>query len=205
VTLGPDYFERVYAAADDPWSLASRWYERRKYALTVAALPQERYARGLEAGCSIGVLTALLASRCDELLALDVAASAVQTATARTAELPQVTVEQRVLPAGWPPGRFDLVVLSEVLYYLSAGDAAHLLEKASAALEPAGTLIAVHWRHPVADYPRRGDEVHAALALQADQLELAGTGHYEDRDFLLDIYVRTPPQAQSVAQREGLA
>jgi hypothetical protein len=92
-----------------------------------------------------------------------------------------------------------------VLYYLSTGDAADLLKKASTALEPEGTLIAVHWRHPVADYPRGGDEVHAALASGAGSLGLVVTGQYEDRDFLLDVYTRTPPEARSVAQREGLA
>jgi SAM-dependent methyltransferase len=205
VSLGPDYFDGVYAAADDPWSLASRWYERRKYAVTVAALPRERYARGLEVGCSVGVLTEMLAARCDDLLALDIAASAVRTAAARTAALSQVRVEQRQLPEAWPPGSFDLIVLSEVLYYLSAGDAAGLLERASQALEPEGTLVVVHWRHPVADYPRGGDEVHTALAAEAASLELGLTVHHEELDFLLDVYLRTPPKPRSVAQRDGLA
>jgi SAM-dependent methyltransferase len=205
VSLGPDYFDGVYAAADDPWSLASRWYERRKYAITVAALPRERYARGLEVGCSVGVLTEMLAESCEALLALDIAASAVRSAAARTAALPQVHVEQRRLPEAWPGGTFDLIVLSEVLYYLSAGDAAGLLKRAAEALEPAGTLVVVHWRHPVADYPRGGDEVHQALAGEADALGLARTVHHEELDFLLDVYLRTPPEPQSVAQREGLA
>jgi cyclopropane fatty-acyl-phospholipid synthase-like methyltransferase len=205
VSLGPDYFDGVYAAADDPWSLASRWYERRKYAVTVAALPRERYARGLEVGCSVGVLTEQLAERCDALLALDVAASAVRTASVRTAAFPQVRVEQRRLPDAWPGGSFDLIVLSEVLYYLAAGDAAELLQRASAALEPEGTLVVVHWRHPVADYPRSGDEVHEALAADAAGLGLARTVHHEELDFLLDVYLRTPPEPRSVAQREGLA
>jgi SAM-dependent methyltransferase len=205
VSLGRDYFEGVYAAADDPWSLADRWYERRKYALTVAALPRERYARGLEVGCSVGVLTAMLAGRCDELLAVDVADSAVRSAASRTAELPHVRVEQRALPEDWPEGTFDLIVLSEVLYYLSGDDAAELLGKAVAALDPAGTLIAVHWRHPVADYPRSGDEVHEAIARDADSLGLVCTVQHEELDFLLEVYARTPPEARSVAQHEGLA
>jgi SAM-dependent methyltransferase len=205
VSLGPDYFESVYAAAEDPWSLASRWYERRKYALTLAALPREGYARGLEVGCSVGVLTALLAERCHELLALDIAASAVHTTAARTGHLPQVSVQQRALPGAWPAGRFDLIVLSEVLYYLGADDAHDLLQKAARALEPQGSLIAVHWRHPVADYPRSGDQVHDALAAQSRELGLARTVRHEELDFLLDVYLRTPPHPQSVAQREGLA
>jgi SAM-dependent methyltransferase len=205
VSLGPDYFEDVYAAAQDPWSLASRWYERRKYAVTLAALPQDRYARGLEIGCSVGVLTALLAERCDELLAVDIAAAAVRSTAARTAELPQVRVEQRELPGEWPSGHFDLIVLSEVLYYLSDADADDLLKRACEALDPAGTLIAVHWRHPVADYPRNGDEVHQALATGSRAWGLARSVRHEELDFLLDVYLRTPPTPQSVAQREGLA
>jgi SAM-dependent methyltransferase len=205
VSLGPDYFDGVYAAADDPWSLAGRWYERRKYAVTLASLPQKRYARGLEAGCSVGVLTALLAERCDELLALDVAAAAVRTAAARNAGLPHVSVEQRALPGAWPLGRFDLIVLSEVLYYLAADDARELLRKAAEALEPEGSLIAVHWRHPVADYPRSGDQVHEALTAQSCDLGLARSVRHEELDFLLEVYIRTPPEPQSVAQREGLA
>jgi SAM-dependent methyltransferase len=205
VSLGPDYFDGVYAAADDPWSLAGRWYERRKYAVTLASLPQKRYARGLEAGCSVGVLTALLAERCDELLALDVAAAAVRAAAARTAGLPHVSIEQRALPGAWPLGRFDLIVLSEVLYYLTADDARELLRQAAEALEPEGSLVAVHWRHPVTDYPRSGDQVHEALRAQSSDLGLARSVRHEELDFLLEVYIRTPPEPQSVAQREGLA
>ena len=60
-----------------PWGFADRWYEQRKYALTVASLPRPRYRRAFEIGCSVGVLTALLGERCGELLAVDVAAAAV--------------------------------------------------------------------------------------------------------------------------------
>ena len=36
----PDaYFDRIYAESADPWQLQSRWYERRKYAITLALLP----------------------------------------------------------------------------------------------------------------------------------------------------------------------
>ncbi|WP_431313502.1 hypothetical protein [Streptomyces lydicus] len=39
----PAYFEAMYAGAVDPWDLAGRWYEQRKYALTLASLPRRRY------------------------------------------------------------------------------------------------------------------------------------------------------------------
>ena len=79
----PGYFERMYANSDDPWHLAENPYEQRKYALTVASLPRERYRRGFEPGCSIGLLTALLAPRCEELVATDPVPEPLVAARAR--------------------------------------------------------------------------------------------------------------------------
>ena len=58
------YFEQIYDHDPDPWGFESRWYEHRKYALTMAALPEPHYRSAFEPGCSIGVLTDLLAPRC---------------------------------------------------------------------------------------------------------------------------------------------
>ena len=108
MTVPAAYFDGMYARSPDPWGFATRWYERRKYAVSLALLPWARYRSGFEPGCSIGELTALLAPRCETLLSCDGAAAAVATAQARVAEFPQVTVEQRALPGDWhrpPPGR----------------------------------------------------------------------------------------------------
>src|SRR6202012_159072 len=95
VTLGPGYFDEIYASAADPWGLADRWYETRKYALSVALLPRERYGRAFEPGCSIGVLSTRLAPRCGQLLACDGAADAVASARARAAGLANGRGERR--------------------------------------------------------------------------------------------------------------
>jgi SAM-dependent methyltransferase len=199
VTLAPAYFEAMYAESTDPWGFASRWYERRKYALTLAALPRERYARGFEPGCSIGVLTGLLATRCDSLLATDVAAAAVAEARQALAPYDWVDVAELAVPHDWPEGGFDLIVLSEIGYYLDADDLEVLLDRAVASLEPGGTLAAVHWRHPVADYPLRGDDVHDLLGSSPDLHRLA---RHEEADLLLEIFEAAP--AMSVATRSGL-
>jgi predicted TPR repeat methyltransferase len=199
VTLPPAYFAAMYAESADPWGFASRWYEQRKYALTLAALPRERYRRGFEPGCSIGVLTELLAGRCDSLLATDIAPAAVAAAKERLAPYDGVEVAELAVPKEWPQGRFDLVVLSEIGYYLSADDLEQLLDRTIASLEPGATLVAVHWRHSVSDYPLRGDDVHDLLTTSPELRRLA---RHDEDDLLLEVFETEP--ALSVAERTGL-
>ena len=201
VTLGSGYFDAMYQAATDPWGFDSRWYERRKYALSLALLPAERYRSAFEPGCSIGVFSELLAPRCDALLSCDVAAAAARAAAGRTRGLPQVRVEQCELPGQWPAGRFDLIVFSELLYYFGDHDLEQLLKTAVASLQPGGTLLAVHWRHPVAEYPRSGDDVHRLLAARPG---LARLVDHREPDFLAEVYVRADAEPVSVAQATGL-
>jgi SAM-dependent methyltransferase len=201
VTLGAGYFETMYEAASDPWGFAERWYEQRKYAISVAQLPERRYRSGFEPGCSVGVLTAMLARRCDLLLSCDLAEAAVATAARRTADLPHVRVERRQLPGQWPAGSFDLIVFSEILYYFGDDDLDRILDHGVRALQPGGTLLAVHWRHPVAEYPRTGDDVHRALAARPGLARLVS---HREPDFLAEIYVRTDTGPVSVAQATGL-
>ncbi len=191
----------MYAASADPWGFTTRWYETRKYAISLAMLPAERYRDAFEPGCSIGVLTAQLAQRCDRLLACDGSAAAVRSAADRTAAMRNVQVQHRIVPRDWPPGEFDLVVLSELLYYFGGDDLSQVLGRAAAALRPGGALLAVHWRHPVAEYPRSGDEVHQALAVQP---ELARLAEHREPDFLAEVYLRTDSEPVSVAQAGGL-
>jgi SAM-dependent methyltransferase len=202
-TVGSGHFDGLYQHSEDPYGFATRWYERRKYAVTLAMLPWARYRQAFEPGCSIGVLTAQLAPRCDHLLSCDGAAAAVAAAQARTASFPQVTVEQRRLPQDWPKEAepFDLIVLSELLYYFSDEDLAPIIDAAVATLAPGGTLLAVHWRRPVAFHPRTGDEAHAALAARP---ELTLQADHREPDFLAQVYLRAGADAGWVADAEGL-
>lgn len=201
MTVGPEYFDSLYAASADPYGLATRWYERRKYAVSLALLPRERYRDAFEPGCSIGVLTRMLAARCDRLLACDAAEAAVRQAKERTRLLENVRVEQRALPDDWPAGEFDLIVASELLYYFADADLDQVLARAVTALRPDGSLLAVHWRHEATGYPRTGDSVHEILAARDDLVRLAG---YRDPDFLADLYAPAGGDLRSVAQAGGL-
>lgn len=205
-TLGGGHFDELYEKSADPYSFATRWYERRKYAVSMALLPWPRYRSGFEPGCSIGELTALLAPRCETLLSCDGATAAVATAKARVARFPRVSVEQRTVPGDWPQDAgagapFDLIVLSELLYYLSDEDLARTIGRAVDSLAPDGTLLAVHWRRPVAFHPQTGDQAHAALAARP---ELTLRADHREPDFLAQVYLRAGPDAGWVADAEGL-
>ena len=144
-TIALTHFEDLYAARPDPWRLASSAYERDKYAATLAALPRERYAHGLEVGCAIGVLTRELGGRCDDLLAIEPVDNALAEARRRNDASPWIRFEPMFVPGQWPEGVFDLVVLSEVIDYLGEADVVALAGKVSASLLPGGDVILVHW------------------------------------------------------------
>ncbi|MFF4872901.1 SAM-dependent methyltransferase [Streptomyces sp. NPDC000961] len=130
------HFARMYADASDPWDLAKRWYERREYALTPAALPRRRYCRAFEPGCSAGVLTGMPAERCDEVVAADRVERAMGTAAARNHNRPHISVEHLVVPDRWPAGRLDLVLLSEPPYCFDGAQSRKVLHRTVTALEP---------------------------------------------------------------------
>lgn len=199
--MEPGYFDRLYERFDDPWQFSDRWYEKRKRALTLASLPAERYATVLELGCSIGVLTEQLAARSDALLAVDLSAAAVGRARERLERAGaggRVRVEQCDIAEGLPDGEFELIVLSEVGYYFDGEGLERLLDDIDRHLSATGTLVLCHWRHPVADYPLRGDDVHRAMLGRGSLVRVAA---HDEADFLLDVYTRT---GTSVADAEGL-
>ena len=153
-----EYFAAMYETSPDPWGFEDRWYERRKYALTLAALPDRRYRRALEAGCANGALTELLAPRCEELFAFDFFDEAVRRTTRRMRLQHHVHVVNARSPAYWPHGTGDLVVWSEVAYYMSEVSAERAVAGLERWLEPAGVIVAVHYTGET-DYPRSGRDI----------------------------------------------
>ena len=161
-TLRPEYFDALYTADPDPWKFAASPYERGKYEITLDAMPKPRYRSALEVGCSIGVLTRSLASRCDTLIAIDAAQTPLLEARRRCADLPGVRFEQMFVPEQWPEGQFELILLSEVVYYLSPEDVGRLAARVTNSLAKGGSVILVHWTGST-DYPLSGDEAAATF------------------------------------------
>jgi cyclopropane fatty-acyl-phospholipid synthase-like methyltransferase len=187
-TLRPEYFDTLYAADLDPWKFATSPYERGKYALTLDAMPQPRYRSALEVGCSIGVLTRSLASRCDAVVAIDAAQIPLAEARRRCADLPGVRFERMFVPDQWPDGAFDLILLSEVIYYLSRNDVGRLAARVANSLAKGGSVILVHWTG-LTNYPLSGDEAAALFIERIGPAWVVKRGN-RYRQFRLDVLSR---------------
>ncbi|WP_425942961.1 PIG-L family deacetylase [Ornithinimicrobium sp. W1665] len=188
-------FEDLHAREEDPWEVRTSWYERRKRALTLAALPHERYAVGVEVGCSVGALADDLLGRCDAVVAVDESAAAL----GRVEGTDRLRTVHASLPEEW--GRLEealagesveLVVLSEVGYFLSPGRLRELARRVGELVTGPGsdraTVVACHWRHEIVGWPLTGEEVHAILdeALAAAGLERRS--HLVEEHFVLTVW-----------------
>ncbi len=183
----PGYFEQLYARDPDPWKFATSDYERDKYAATLAALPSRRFRRAFEVGCSIGVLTAQLAQRCDEVLAVDVSETALAQARERC---PGVTFANMDLRDQWPDGSFDLILFSEVLYYLGLDGIRRVARRSVDSLAPGGVVGLVNWFGPT-DGACTGDEA-AALFIEAAGSRLSPSVQTRAEKYRLDVLMEVP-------------
>jgi hypothetical protein len=180
-------FAQLYAGGADPWDVGTKWYERRKRAVLLAALPEPRYGLAVEPACGNGMLTDALADRCDRVHAFDPVPAAVRFTRDRTAGRPNVTVTEGALPADLPAGPVDLVVFSEILYYLGDDDLMSTVDATVAALRPAGQVIAVHWLPWAPEAPRDGLAAHRFLL---DRPELFPLVEHRDERFVLHVLSR---------------
>ena len=191
-SVPPEYFDAKYAEKLDYWDFESSAYEASKYADTIQSLPAGHYHNAFEIGCSIGVLTARLATRCRNLLAIDVADRALAAARARCAALSNVHITKMRYPKERPPNsaRFDLIIVSEVGYYWSRDEFKAAQESIEEELEAGGHLVLVHWTPPVLDYPLTGDEVHENFMLRPCLTWLHG---HRAATYRLDVLEKTSP------------
>jgi len=145
------YFEDLFQQ-EDPWNYTSP-YEQTKYEQTLDAIPRKTYARALEVGCAEGHFTAQLAPRVKSLVAADISPTALARAAVRCKGAGEVSFLQLDLTKDEPPGGFDLIVCSEVLYYMGDRDGLKAAtRKLIEALAPGGLLVAAH-ANLVADAP----------------------------------------------------
>ncbi|MFU8927518.1 class I SAM-dependent methyltransferase [Acinetobacter puyangensis] len=193
------YFDRLYHENTDPWGYAQRWYEQRKRQICLAVLLKPMYQHILEIGCSNGFFSQYLAAHGQQLTCVDANTTAIQLASNRLKLFKHVQVLQKQMPEQYPTQPFDLIVLSEMAYYLTESELILLIKKIQNSMQQTqGTLLCCHWRHPISGFELNGDRVHELIH---QHLEIPHYLSLNDPDFLVDIWTY---EQNSLAQQEEL-
>lgn len=182
VTFDQSYFDELYRANPDPWDFRSSEYEKNKYAATLAALPREHYSHALELGCSIGELTCQLSTRADRVTGVDTSTIALDVARATCQHATNVEFVQAHLPGGDWDRPADLVLLSEILYYLDAPAVRELAQRIARGA-PQADMVLVHWTGAT-NYPLSGDEAAKAFI---DELAATNVKTFRAPQYRLDV------------------
>ncbi|AKC71697.1 class I SAM-dependent methyltransferase [Pandoraea oxalativorans] len=185
----PD-FDALYRASEDPWSVHSSWYEQRKRDLVLASLGRPRYAAALELGCGLGQITAPLASRCDRVHAVDLSPSAIERCRARLAArgIDNVSLDAMSVPEAWPLAErasVDLVIVSELAYYLPPERFTHLMQACLRSLDTGGEWVMCHYMPAFDDRVQPTHVLHEAVQRLSGLVRCVA---HEDQRFRLDVW-----------------
>ncbi|MGY9047969.1 hypothetical protein P775_16520 [Puniceibacterium antarcticum] len=129
MTVSSERLNAIYAATDDPWDFATSPYEQAKFQATREALSRSQYRASLEIGCGNGELARHLAPLCKRYTGIDAVGRAVLAAGRA---VPSARFVQGFYPCPLPAGDFDLIVISEFLYFLGRDDIRALAKDLSA-------------------------------------------------------------------------
>ncbi|WP_144630158.1 class I SAM-dependent methyltransferase [Bordetella genomosp. 13] len=183
-------FDAMYRSASDPWKLRTDWYERRKLDVLMACLPRERYGLALDLGCGEGEAARRLAGRCERVQAVDGSPAAIARCCKWIEEedVQHVTAEVLQLPHQWPAatrGAVDLLVVSELAYYLSDQVLDLFLCHCLRSLAPGADWAMCHYTEDFHDRRQSTSRIHARVDA------LSGFGRivtHEDARFRLDVW-----------------
>ena len=190
-SLDAEFFNKMYQQNEDPWDFENSAYEREKYEATLRAIPKETYENVFEIGCSNGVLSEKLTKIAKRLLAVDASGIAVRNATNRLKSFSFVEVKEMIIPENFPDEKFDLILLSEVGYFLSFEDLQIARDLMIEHLLPNGHLLLVHWTPFVEEFPLTGDQVHDLfIGSSGDEPEIPLIHLYgnQNSEYRLDLF-----------------
>jgi SAM-dependent methyltransferase len=113
-----EFFEDLWRQGDY-WQLETSPFDRLRFDRQLELLGDRGYERALEVGCGAGVFTRELASLADEVLAIDISETAIDRARAAGAPSNVTFRVADVMELVWDrEGTFDLVVITETIYYM---------------------------------------------------------------------------------------
>lgn len=137
---------KSHLSAPDPWRLSTNPFELRRYQIMdgmLARAAAKGAARGLEIGCAAGEFTERLVHHCASLHVVDVLPEALERCRKRIGAAPHVRYSVADISEPLPGDEvYDVVVLSEVTYYLGPRDAVRTaMEHVARLVAPGGSII----------------------------------------------------------------
>jgi SAM-dependent methyltransferase len=194
----------------DPWDLEGSKFEQERYAHLLRILDTRRYARLLELGCGSGAFTRLLCRAADHVVALDISPTAI--ARAKGAGIDPFVVDFREANIMEydvrPEGPWDLVVMSETIYYLgwlySFFEVGWLARELYEATADDGRLMIANTCGGVKDYLLRPWLIrtyhdlflNVGYRLETEET-FRGTKNSVDLEVLISLFVKKPGNAAS--------
>lgn len=155
-----NHLQSLYADTHDPWDFEHSVYEQSKFKATRKALSRDHYNATFELGCGNGQLARHLLEVSDHYTGLDAVDKAL--AAARKV-VPAGTFFAGYYPCPLPDGAFDLIVMSEILYFLDH-EGLSLLAADIGARWPNAEVVCVTWLGQSGNELQGGDAVSAFIA-----------------------------------------
>lgn len=153
-------FEDRFAGDADPWATFTDRDEATKRDAILHAMGPGPWGRVLELGAGNGSNSAAMAPRALRLDATEATASGRRLVARALEHAPRARAIRLAVPAPLPRTTYDLIVVAELLYYLSPRDMATVARDAAAALRAGGRLVLAHHRIDFHDFAQHAEGIH---------------------------------------------
>jgi 2-polyprenyl-3-methyl-5-hydroxy-6-metoxy-1,4-benzoquinol methylase len=114
----PSRFNRFYWLDGDPFGAKNAKYELSKQDRLLDLISKREKYNALDVGCGNGFFSRRIAEHCEHLHGIDFSSQAIRLAQANCEEHLNISLAEQDIRSFQTSSSFDLIICSEVLYYL---------------------------------------------------------------------------------------
>ncbi len=160
-------FEKVFSDDPDPWRTFSDHDEGVKRAAIRQAIGAGPHGRVLELAAGNGSNSRMIAARALRLDATEATAAGTRlVGSALRDHSPRARSIRLAVPARFPRTRYDVIIIAELLYYLSPLAMQRTARDVAKALRPGGQLVLAHHRIDFHDFAQHATHLQQAFLNQ---------------------------------------
>lgn len=111
-------YDLAYRLKNDLFESEASEYEQHKLNRLIEIICQQNYKNVLDVGCGIGILAEKISPCCQRIIGIDFSPKAISLARNRCGKLENVSFLERDIRTFDFQDDYDLIIFSEVLYYL---------------------------------------------------------------------------------------